>query len=207
MRFTELSEKKLALTRKDVSTREELDRINEQLGEASKEDVKPTGEIMVQVMAKEPLVAKFKVSYLVRLASWSPEFDLRLDDISQPLELSRRAKISQNSGEEWKDIRLTLSTGNPNESGTEPRISTWYLGGYVYKYQSSNTNNSSSYDHSVIDKPIVGYSFNGRVNGRVYSTEDGQPLAGAPIVVKGTTNGTITDMDGNIPLNAKLEVN
>ena len=128
-RFTELSEKKLELSRKQEITQEELNRIDYQLGEASQEEVKPTGEIMVQVMTKETVLAKFRLSYLVRTASWKPEFDLRLDDISQPLELSRRAKISQNSGEEWKDIKLTLSTGNPNESGTEPKLATWFLGG------------------------------------------------------------------------------
>jgi hypothetical protein len=202
-RFTELSEKKLALTRKDENTREELKRINDQLGMASQEEVKPTGEIIVQVMAKEPLVAKFKLSYLVKSASWKPEFDLRLDDISQPLELSRRAKISQNSGEEWKDIKLTLSTGNPNESGTEPRISTWYLGGYIYKSQSSGSNSGFMKDNAVIDKPFAGYSFNGHLTGSIYSLEDGNPLPGATVIVKGTTNGVITDLGGRYTLDTQ----
>jgi hypothetical protein len=203
VRFTELAEKKLELSRKDEKAREELGRINEQLGDASREEVKPTGEIMVQVMTKEPLSARFRISYLVRTASWKPEFDLRLDDISQPLELSRRAKISQNSGEEWKDVKLTLSTGNPNESGTEPRISTWYLGGKMNSYRGSAPANRYEPDKSVIEKPNVGYSFNGKVNGRVYSIEDGSPLPGVTVLVKGTTNGVITNQDGNYFIDVK----
>ncbi|MFY7918640.1 MAG: SusC/RagA family TonB-linked outer membrane protein, partial [Chryseotalea sp.] len=35
------------------------------------------------------------------------------------------------------------------------------------------------------------------VTGRVTSTEDGTPLPGVNVVVKGTTNGTVTDADGN----------
>jgi hypothetical protein len=200
-RFTELSEKKLALSRKQEATKEELDRIDDQLGASSQEEVKPTGEIMVQVMAKENINAKFKVSYLVRAASWKPEFDLRLDDISQPLELSRRAKISQNTGEEWKDVKLTLSTGNPNESGNEPKLATWFLGGTSYNYGSNNKNNYQP-DRTVIEKPNVGYSFSGRVTGRVYSVEDGMPLPGVSVLIKGTSNGVITDMEGRYTIDA-----
>jgi len=205
IRFTELSEKKLALTRKEASTREELARINEQLGEASKEDVKPTGEIMVQVMAKEPLVAKFKVSYLVRSASWSPEFDLRLDDISQPLELSRRAKISQNSGEEWKDIRLTLSTGNPNESGTEPRISTWYIGGYrnYLSGTASGVRSSRGGNAAIIEKTKLGSQFNGIISGRIFDAETREAIPFANIASSDGSEiiGTTSDFNGNYTLN------
>lgn len=38
------------------------------------------------------------------------------------------------------------------------------------------------------------------VTGRVTSTEDGSPLPGVNVVIKGTTNGTVTDADGNYKL-------
>ena len=203
-RFTELSEKKLALTRKAEITREELNRIDDQLGEASKEDVKPTGEIMVQVMTKEPMQAKFRLSYLVRTASWKPEFDLRLDDISQPLELSRRAKISQNSGEEWKDIKLTLSTGNPNESGTEPKLSPWFIGGNYSSYLNLSNKTRNEPERSVIEKPNTGYAFSGKVSGRVYSVDDGSGIPGVSVIIKGTSRGGLTDLNGNYTISAQI---
>lgn len=201
-RFTELAEKKLELSRKLESYQDGLDNIDSQLGEATQVDVKPTGEIMVQVMAKETINAKFKVNYLVRSASWKPEFDLRLDDISQPLELSRRAKISQNSGEDWQDVKLTLSTGNPNESGTEPKLSTWFLGGNYSNYQNGNYKNRYESDRSVIEKPNTGITFSGKVTGRVYSLDDGYGLPGVTVMIKGTTKGVTTDMDGKYTIEA-----
>lgn len=39
------------------------------------------------------------------------------------------------------------------------------------------------------------------VSGRITSTEDGSPLPGVNVVIKGTTNGTVTDVDGNYKLN------
>ena len=48
-----------------------------------------------------------------------------------------------------------------------------------------------------------------KVTGVVISEEDGQPVVGASVLVKGTTQGTITDVDGNfslsnIPSSAKI---
>ena len=40
------------------------------------------------------------------------------------------------------------------------------------------------------------------VTGVVTSKDDGQPVIGASILVKGTTNGTITDFDGNYTITA-----
>jgi hypothetical protein len=155
-------------------------------------------------MTKEPLSAKFKLSYLVRSASWKPEFDLRLEDISQPLELSRRAKISQNSGEEWKDVKLTLSTGNPNESGTEPKLMPWYVGGNYTSYLNLSNKTATEPNRSVVEKPVTGTSFRGMVSGRVFSVDDGSGIPGVSITIKGTSNGTLTDVNGNYTLNANM---
>ncbi len=43
------------------------------------------------------------------------------------------------------------------------------------------------------------------VSGRVTSTEDGSALPGVNVVIKGTTNGTVTDSDGNYKLNVPAE--
>lgn len=201
-RFAELAEKKLELTRKLESYQDELDKIDSQLGEATQVDVKPTGEIMVQVMAREAINAKFKVNYLVRSASWKPEFDLRLDDISQPLELSRRAKISQNSGEDWQDVKLTLSTGNPNESGTELKLSPWFLGGYYSNYSNGSYKNRYEPDRSVVEKPNTGYAFTGKVSGRVYALDDGMGIPGVSVLIKGISHGVLTDLEGRYTIAA-----
>ena len=37
-----------------------------------------------------------------------------------------------------------------------------------------------------------------KITGVVISEEDGQPVVGASVLVKGTTQGTITDVDGNL---------
>lgn len=58
--------------------------------------------------------------------------------------------------------------------------------------------------------PLYAQTGEHRITGNVLSAGDNQPLPGVNIVQKGTTNGTVTDMDGNfnlsVPTNATLVV-
>ena len=41
-----------------------------------------------------------------------------------------------------------------------------------------------------------------KVKGKILDSKTGDPIIGANVLVKGTTNGTITDIDGNFELEA-----
>ena len=49
-----------------------------------------------------------------------------------------------------------------------------------------------------------------KINGTVFSQDDGEPIIGASVMVQGTTTGTVTDIDGkfslNVPAGKKLVV-
>ena len=47
------------------------------------------------------------------------------------MEIIHKANISQQSGEDWKDVKLILSTGNPREKGTKPDLQPWMLAYYA----------------------------------------------------------------------------
>ena len=49
------------------------------------------------------------------------------------------------------------------------------------------------------------YAQNIQVKGTVVSGTDNEPLPGVNVVVKGTTNGGITDLDGNFSLSAPAD--
>ena len=70
------------------------------------------------------------VSYFVYNASWKPFYDIRAKDINSDVALHYKAKVSQNTGENWDDVKLTLSTGNPSIHGDCPELRPWYLDFY-----------------------------------------------------------------------------
>ncbi|MFC4094910.1 SusC/RagA family TonB-linked outer membrane protein [Euzebyella saccharophila] len=47
----------------------------------------------------------------------------------------------------------------------------------------------------------IGLSAQGQITGTVTSSNDGSPLPGTSVIIKGTTTGTTTDFDGNYSLN------
>ncbi|MGI9405497.1 MAG: mucoidy inhibitor MuiA family protein, partial [Hyphomicrobiaceae bacterium] len=83
-------------------------------------------EVRVNVSAASDLDATLTITYQVADASWVPIYEARLstgdDDTKPALELTRRARVSQRTGEEWKDVRLTLSTTQPRQGTSAPGV-------------------------------------------------------------------------------------
>ncbi|MEL7162447.1 MAG: mucoidy inhibitor MuiA family protein, partial [Bacteroidota bacterium] len=116
-------------------------------------------------------------------AKWTPHYDVRVADISQPVDLRYRAKVSQQSGEDWTDVRLKLSTGDPTASGAAPELETWRL------FPGARP---PAYRPEVKQEVAFGY----RTVSGVVTDENGEPLIGASIFTPGMSTGTVTDLDG-----------
>ena len=55
-------------------------------------------------------------------AGWVPSYDFRVKEINSPIKLTYKAKVYQNTNEEWSDIQLSLSTGQLNKSNKAPNF-------------------------------------------------------------------------------------
>ncbi len=154
-----------------------------QIADVNTREEKPMGEIEIRVEAKTRIEAEFQISYLVKNAGWFPKYDVRVKDVENPISLDYKANVYQNTGIDWENVKLKFSNGNPNQSGTAPELSAWYLNyarNTIYQYNDNN----------------VSYNAIGSVSGRVID-ENGEGLPGAKILVKGTTVGAVTDLNGN----------
>jgi uncharacterized protein (TIGR02231 family) len=84
-------------------------------------------EVRVDLAAKANAHAVFRVSYLVRGARWAPLYDARLDsgtrERTPALDLVRRAEIVQQTGEDWNDVALSVSTVRIAKGGNAPELS------------------------------------------------------------------------------------
>jgi uncharacterized protein (TIGR02231 family) len=91
----------------------------------------PKHQIVVTVSADAATFGTMDVNYLVNGASWSPKYDIRATGINKPIELTYKANVYQNSGENWENVKLKLSTNNPNKSKVKPVLPVWYLNYYT----------------------------------------------------------------------------
>src|SRR6185436_16904910 len=189
MRLTEIYQKQMEIDKGIKKMEIELGKINLQLITLNQKADLSTSEIVVTVQAKENTTANFIVTYLVKKSGWYPTYDIRVKDISSPVNFQYKANVFQSSGEDWKDVKLFLSTGNPNEKSDKPSINPWYLRYQVYNSPIIIRGNASftpGLTNNAISRRIV--------------NDKGQPTAGASVVIKGTKTGTTSDENGNFRL-------
>ena len=102
-------------------------RINQLSSRQSPVTAQPTGQLVLQLLVNQPQDAQFVVSYFTRHAGWVPTYDLRVKSIQNSLALSYKATVTQTTGIDWNDVKLTLTTANPNLGTNIPGMHPWKL--------------------------------------------------------------------------------
>ena len=93
----------------------------------SKEEKSSNGKLIIQVMNETAGVVDFDINYIANSVTWRPFYDLRATNISDPINMMYKAEVIQNTGIDWKKIKLTLSSGNPNQNNQQPELNAWFL--------------------------------------------------------------------------------
>jgi len=78
--------------------------------------------------ANEASTAIVRLRYFVTGARWAPAYTVRLDDTMQAGTLQLRAMVGQETGEDWGDVALTLSTANPQHWTELPELKAIRIG-------------------------------------------------------------------------------
>jgi hypothetical protein len=127
-------------------------------------------QVFVQLDVAKEGKLDLEISYLIQNASWEPLYDLRALTSEKKVELTYNAMVWQNTGEEWKDITLVLSTAQPIVGGSEPTLATWFIDVYG--------------------------GTKGAIQGFVRDIASGEALRGANIFIENTTRVGTTNADG-----------
>jgi hypothetical protein len=100
-----------------------------QLQEASRLGGTPRSpglEVAPTLSGKGPV--KLTLTYVVQSARWWPRYELQLVPETNRVQVSFYGLVSQETGEDWRDASLTLSTAIPATTTALPRIATWKIG-------------------------------------------------------------------------------
>lgn len=89
------------------------------------------GILNLNLVASYATNATVTVSYFTSQARWVPFYDMVVTDASKPVNLKGRSKVSQNTGIDWNNINITLSTATPSKTKDAPVFDTWFLD-FVY---------------------------------------------------------------------------
>jgi len=182
-------DKKLALK----SIKEEKELLSKQLNYTLNKKTQATLEITANIDAQKAQSSKMQLQYFTKNAAWYPKYDARAASIDSNLNLNLKAQIIQTTPEAWQDVKISLSNALPDNSASRPKLEKWQL----------------TYSRYTRIKNTLAYGsdpFIGKVSGTITDV-GGEPLIGVNVLVKGTSIGTISDLDGfyelNVPQNAK----
>lgn len=92
----------------------------------------PESVIRFQVMCEKPVPnASIEFTYLTSAVSWEPFYELKVDEVSKPVQLILKANVAQQTGENWEKAKLVFSTGKPSVYKVLPVLNAWYLTYYM----------------------------------------------------------------------------
>lgn len=115
-----VAEQKAALERDIAAVQSELDQLQGALGRRTK-----TVSLRVNLARAGKL--DLNLSYAVAGARWTPAYDARLRLADRSVDLGYFGVIRQNTGEDWNNVKLTLSTARPSLGGGAPALQPWII--------------------------------------------------------------------------------
>jgi len=110
---------------------------------------KPYGQLVLQVICSKAGEIPVSFSYFTPNAGFTPLYDVRVQSKTNEIRLVYKASVTQSTGIDWKQVKLTLSTANPNWSSVAPLFTPWYLQQYAQPLYRQLQPAVNSYQNSI----------------------------------------------------------
>ncbi|HEX8017080.1 MAG TPA: mucoidy inhibitor MuiA family protein, partial [Flavobacterium sp.] len=182
------------LSEKQQKLNETLRKLNNKLEvNANKEEKISSGKLVLQVMNQTAGVIPFEISYLTNNATWTPFYDLRTESVTSPINMMYKGQVVQNTGIDWKKIKLTLSSGIPNQNNQAPILSSWFLANQAYN-----------------DEVVVGYGMSTRnmLQGSLFKkeAEDKSMETAAPVMMESSISNYTTVAENQLNISFDIDI-
>lgn len=126
-RTLEINREMTKLRKDDQRLTFEIQDMRSQLVELNFNENQRSNQVVVLVDVDQTMELQTELQYLVSDCGWAALYDLSAQDISSKVNLKYKAQVYNNTGNDWENISLTLSTANPQLSASHPELSPWYL--------------------------------------------------------------------------------
>src|SRR5690606_34177819 len=121
-----LADRIVAYKQKEEAQQKIVDKLKSQLDEAGGSGAN-AGQLVLRLNSPQAISADFNINYFTGSVSWTPFYEIRVNNLNQPLQLVYKANVSQTTGIDWKQIKLTFASGNPGLNNNAPVLQPWRL--------------------------------------------------------------------------------
>lgn len=193
-RQMELDQKLLSIEKETEALNLERQKLIVQLEKYRNQSAIKSGEVVIVLNCDAAMKADLNLTYMVSQASWKPYYDLKVKDTDSPLELIYKAKVVQNTGEDWKKVKISLSTGDPSKDGQIQFLMPWFLNFTNQRYTSTRRS-----------REIASPGISGKISGIVTDASTQESVVYANIIAKNDrgeiVSSTTSNFDGKFELN------
>ena len=125
----ELENKLVSLKTKGDDLSKKLSRLKSSLKTKEQKEAEEfaDGVIVLKLMSPTAGNIKLNINYLTDDVSWKPYYEIKTDKISAPLDVTFKAIVKQNTGLDWKGVKLTLINGNSSRNNYAPVVDPWFI--------------------------------------------------------------------------------
>lgn len=127
IRTLEINQKLTKLNKDENRLKAEITKIRGQLVELNYHENQRSNQVIIILDVDTPSTINSTLKYLVSDCGWAAMYDLSATDLNQKVNLRYKAQIYNNTGNNWNDVDLVLSTGDPRLSASHPELNPWYL--------------------------------------------------------------------------------
>ena len=171
----ELNGNIMALNDKQDEINKTLLRMKSQLQQERNAEVPATSQLKLAVSAPMAGSVTFTIRYYTTQAGWAPHHDVLVTAEDKPITITTKAQVRQYTGQDWDNVKISLSTGAPNTSYSIPEMDIWFL------RQQTTTRNSN---------------YKGKSSGQRMSSQDLERMPGSSIETAVATVAGVGYSDG-----------
>ena len=177
LKLTELNKKILSLNKRKQEKQEKKSQMDLRMynlenfqnqSRPAQPNNSPIPRIVVTIQSKEVGAGKLSLSYVASNAGWTPLYDLRSDATTGKLSLTYKAQVYQNTGLDWNDVKISISTNNPKANKTKPELNPWYIDYTSYRAEQKDKKRNLDYltQPSAVPNAVFnsGFSFSQTIN-------------------------------------------
>lgn len=128
----ELDNKLVALSKKSEELNKQLSRLKNSLKTREEKEAEEfaSGVLVLKLMSPTADNVKINLNYIANNVSWRPYYEIKGENIAQPLNITFKAIVNQDTGLDWRGVKLSLIDGNSYRNNNAPNVEPWFLNSY-----------------------------------------------------------------------------
>jgi len=119
------------------------------------------------VLAQLRTGSDFTYTYMLGNCGWQPSYTLNALPDAGKVELGFSAEITQSSGFDWQDVKVSLATNAPRWDVTPPNLDYWYIG-QVQTEDDYRSNKGIAYSETPQAEAVMDMEINDSAGGYAY---------------------------------------